>query len=57
MQPCADLNHAAHACAFAKNPNQALTNRQSESACLSVLRYLCIYNEHVSTYKCHTLHT
>ena len=55
MQPCADLNHAAHACAFAKNPNQALTNRQSEAACLSVLKY--VYNEHVSTYKCHTLRT
>ena len=40
MQPCADLNHAAHACAFAKNPNQALTSSQSEAAC--VLRYLCI---------------
>ena len=42
MQPCADLNHAAHACAFAKNPNQALTSSQSEAACLCVLRYLCI---------------
>ena len=55
MQPCADLNHAAHACAFAKNPNQALTNRQSEAACLCI--EVPVYNEHVSTYKCHTLRT